>query len=98
MNYVFWHFDSLIFKGPNFCPDELLVLIRASKKIGNYSEALRITSELINANPGYKGNLEVSQGFDLSKMTKVELEIYGSIFGKKLAPEPSFTKIKSPEL
>lgn len=44
LNYVFWYFDSLIFKGPCFSREELLALIRASKKVGNYLEALKIIS------------------------------------------------------
>jgi|688.fasta_scaffold310166_1 hypothetical protein len=37
INYVFWNFDRVIFKGPSFSAEELLILIKASKKVGNYS-------------------------------------------------------------
>lgn len=71
INYVFWHFDSLTFKGHHFSVEELLILIKASKKIGNFSQALRITSELLSFSPNFEGNLEISQGYDFTKMTKI---------------------------
>lgn len=70
-NYVFWHFDGLKFKGLCFSTEEMLILIKASKKISNYAQSLRVTSELFSLYPGYKGNLELSQGYEFSKMTKV---------------------------
>lgn len=49
----------------------MVAFIKASKKLGNYSQALKITSELFSAYPKYKGNAEISQGYEFSKMTKV---------------------------
>lgn len=76
----------------------MIAFVKASKKLGNYSQALKITSELFSAYPSCKGNAEISQGYEFSKMTKVELEIYSSIFGKKLMSELSFNKQRVPEL
>ena len=42
LNYVFYHFDGLKFKGPDFCQEELHILIKMSKMEKNYSQALRI--------------------------------------------------------
>ena len=76
----------------------MIAFVKASKKLGNYSQALKITSELFSTYPNCKGNAEISQGYEFSKMTKVELEIYSSIFGKKLMSELSFNKQRVPEL
>ena len=48
----------------------------------------------MNLYPKSKEDPQVSQGFDFSKMTKVELEIYTNTLGKKVT-DNFFTKIKN---
>lgn len=44
LNYVFWHYGNLKFKGKDFCKEELAIMIKVCKKVGNFSEALRIVA------------------------------------------------------
>jgi hypothetical protein len=44
INYVMWHYSGVVFRGNNFNVEELMILIKASKRTGNYSQALRICS------------------------------------------------------
>lgn len=70
-----------------------MILVKASKRVGNYLEALKIVADLLSTYPSEIKNSEIHQGFNFSKMTKTEIDIYSTIFSKKI-PEQNFIKQK----
>lgn len=95
LNYIYYHFDALKFRGPHFSIEEMLALIELSKNQRNYSSALRITSELIYAHPNQKFNSQLATGYSIAAMTRPEQDIYANVFGKQVVSENYFIKPKN---
>lgn len=57
-------------------------MILMSKRLKNYTQALKMTNELLLSFPNEELKRELGKGYDFNAMNKTELEQYSSIHGK----------------